>query len=231
MSTERSYAQAEDESQSPKDDSVIEVLIQAFTPSDEIIDFFAPWLPLANALFFSVWTMSRLQKPTWEISFWGLFWIPYHEDMPFEFALCIFLTSLVSAIFSILYPRFPRALRAYSKGAGRTKLPLKAHKLQPKRIRSSWGLVSAAIFVGIVLNRLMSSGALRPIIGLIFYTLVGAVLLYIVLHALCVLWLAIRYYPERPPLGLVPGLLWPPAHPLQRFFRRAFNRTMSFVRG
>ena len=60
--------------------------------------------------------------------------------------------------------------------------------------------------------------------ALALQSLLAALPVYILLQAAMVLWIYIRHYPEKPLLGLVTGMLWPPLHPLQRFLVRVRNK-------
>lgn len=60
--------------------------------------------------------------------------------------------------------------------------------------------------------------------ALALQSLLAALTVYTLIQAATILWIYIYHYPEKPLLGLVTGLLWPPLHPLHRFLLRVGNK-------
>jgi hypothetical protein len=187
------------------------------------MDFLASLLPIAISTVFSYRTAYLFLEPTSQISFFGLFWVPYHDDLPYCILSDGIIVSFLNVIFSLLAPRFPRLLKAYSKGAS-PQLPLNLQKLFPE---NPWWTITllTLCLVGWLGNSMGLMGVAHKFMtALALYTLGAAIGVCIVLQARSILLIYIRYYPERPPLGLVTGLLWPPLHPLHRFLLRMGNK-------
>lgn len=186
------------------------------------MDFISSLIPIAISTCLSMQTARLILKPTSYFSFFGLFWVPYHDDLPYRVLRDGLAAGFFNALFALLAPRFPRLLKAYSAGAA-PKLPFNGQKLLPD---SDWSIIA---FVTICLcgwlGDLMGMNLqYRFMMGLALYTMIAALVISILLQAVRVLWIYIRHYPERPLLGLVTGLLWPPLHPLHRSLLRTGNK-------
>ena len=186
------------------------------------MDFIASLLPIAISTGFSMRTAQLILEPTSHVSFFGLFWFPYHDDLPYRALFDGLVVGFINAVLSLLAPRFPRLLKSYSAGAS-PKLPFNGQKLLPNN--PWWTITFLTISLGGWLgNSIGMSLPYKFVTGLVLYTLFAAIGVYILLQAATVLWIYIRHYPERPPLGLVTGLLWPPLYPLHRFLLRTGNK-------
>jgi hypothetical protein len=185
------------------------------------MDFIASLLPIAISTGFSIRTTQLLLEPTSYVSF-GLFWFPYHDDLPFWVLSNAVVVGCINAVLPLLAPRFPRLLKSYSTDAS-PRLPFNAQKLLPNS--PWWAIAFLTITLGGWLGDSMGmSLPYRFVTGLMLHTFVVAFVIYILLQAATVLWIYIRHYPERPPLGLVTGMLWPPLHPLRWFLLRTGNK-------
>ena len=163
-----------------------------------------------------------LYRPTSVVSFFGLFWFPYHDDLPYWVMFDALAVSCISAILYFLAPRFPRLLKAYRQSAS-PRLPFDGQKLLPK---DEWWIVAffGICFGGWLASSMGLSATYKFMSALALQSLLAALTVYIFLQAATVLWIYIRHYPEKPLLGLVTGLLWPPLHPLHRFLLRVRNK-------
>jgi hypothetical protein len=186
------------------------------------MDFIASLLPIAISVRLSVQTARLILEPTSYVSFFGLCWIPYHDDLPYRLLRDALVAGFINAVLSLLAPRFPRLLKAYSTGAS-PKLPFNGQKLL---LKNDWWIIAfTTISLGGWLgNSIGMNLPYRFMVGLALYTMIAAVLICILLQTVRILWIYIRHYPERPPLGLVTRLLWPPLHPLRRFLLRTGNK-------
>jgi len=174
-------------------------------------------------------TAQLIFEPTSYVSFFGLCWVPYHDDLPYRLLRGSFVNGFINAVFSLLAPRFPRLLKAWSAGAA-PKLPFNGQKLLPD---NSWWTIafSAITLCGWLGNSMGMSLPYRFMEGLVLYTFIAASIFYTLLQVVRVLWICIRHYPARPPLGLVTGMLWPPLHPLYRFLLRTRNKLGRSLEG
>jgi hypothetical protein len=192
------------------------------TPSKTEMDFIGSLLPIVISTSFSMRSATLILEPTSYISFFGLFWLPYHDDLPYCALRDGFVVGCISAVLSLLAPRFPRLLKAYSNGAS-PKLPFNGQKLLPKN--PWWTIVFLTIGVGGWLGNFIGmSVPYRYMTGMTVFIFATALGIFILMQALAILWIYIRHYPERLPLGLVTGILWPPLHPAHRFLMRTGNR-------
>jgi hypothetical protein len=179
------------------------------------MDFMASLLPIAIPLCMSIPTARFIFEPTSYVSFFGLCWVPYHDDLPYRLLRDTFITVFINAVFSLLAPRFPRLLKGWSMGAA-PKLPFNGQKLLPDN--SWWTIAFCTITLcGWLGDSMGMSLPYRFMEGLVLYNFIAVSTFYVLLQFVKVLWICIHYYPARPALGLVTGMLWPPLHSLYRF--------------
>lgn len=159
------------------------------------MDFIASLLPIAIPLCFVIPTTRLLLEPTSYVSFFGLFWFPYHDDLPYRLLFNVLVVGFINAALSLLAPRFPRLLKSYSAGAS-PKLPFNGQKLLPDN--DWWGIAFYTITLGGWLGNSMGmSLSYRFVVSLALYTLLAALGIYVLLQAAKVLWIYIRHYPLR----------------------------------
>ena len=184
--------------------------------------FLASLLPIAISLVFSARTTHLTFNPTSVVSFFGLFWLPYHNDLPYQIIFNALSVSFINAILSLLAPRFPRLLSAYSTGAS-PRIQFNGQNLLPE---NNW-LAAAFLVVclgGWLANSMRMSLSYKFMSALALQSMLMVLGFYALLHVATVLWIYIRHYSEKPLLGLATGMLWPPLHPLRRFLLRIRNK-------
>jgi hypothetical protein len=194
------------------------------------MDFISSLLPIAISLVSFTGTAKLLMEPTGFVSFFGLFWLPWHDDLPFEALFDAIVVGILDAILSILAPRFPRLLAAYKDSGGSPKLPLGFHKCLPDSPIPTIAFLTTTLSGWLV----TANGLSLPykfMSSLALMSQIMGISLWLAVQLVRSFWIYISHYPEMPPLGLVTGMLWPPIHPILRFLVRTSHKVGRWMEG
>ncbi|KAH8704766.1 hypothetical protein BGW36DRAFT_1621 [Talaromyces proteolyticus] len=194
------------------------------------MEFLCSLLPIAISSVFSMRSASLMMVPTGYVSFFGLTWLPWHDDLPFRVLSDAIIVAIINAILSLLAPRFPRLLAAYKDSGGSPKLPLGFHKLHPNSRIPAIAFITVAV-AGWLVTAYGLSLPYKFVSSLALISMIAGIVLYYAVQLVKVFWIYVSHYPEMPPLGLVTGMFWPPMHPFHRFLVRASHRVARWLEG